>query len=73
MHAGSERTVRYQDARTWKSSSGRLGSVERLVGGSKEVFVVPEDGVGMEMAAQEDIIGKRHRKRSMTHMLDWDR
>jgi len=70
MHAVSERAGWYHDAMTWKLSSGRLGSVERLVGGWEEMVLMLGDGVGMEMAAQEETVRRRHREdRSERRMI----
>lgn len=61
VHAVSERSGWYHDAMTWKLSSGSLGSVERLFGGSEEMFVVLGNGVGMETESQDEVIGSRHK------------
>ena len=47
VHAVSERSEWYHDAMMRKLSSGRLGSVERLFGGSEEMFVVLGDNIGI--------------------------
>jgi hypothetical protein len=62
VHAVSERAGWYHDAITWKLSSGRLGSVERLVGGWAKVFVTLGVEVGMERVAQDEIVERRHRE-----------